>query len=231
MSRIEELMKTKKMVLIVSLPENSYEMAEAAWLAGADAIKVHINVFHRASQNNFGTLESEKKVFEKIIKNSPVPVGIVIGEETAVAETLVDDVKAMGFDFISLYAHYTPTVLATNRNGLGNFLAVNYTYSFEEINILSNSFVADILEMSIVQPEGYGERLNARDLAKYEYISKMSKIPTVVPTQRLVYPSDVESLAKCKINALMVGAISIGKTIDSLTGKVRDFKKAIEELS
>lgn len=85
MSRLLEKLKSSKMCLIASIPQNNYELAKAAWEAGADAIKVHINIWHRASGNSFGSLEENREVFEKILKDSPVPVGIVAGENAFVA--------------------------------------------------------------------------------------------------------------------------------------------------
>lgn len=229
MHRLLNKLNSNKMTLIASVPANDYELAKTAWEAGADAIKVHINVFHRASQNNFGSLESIRPVFERILRDSPVPVGIVAGEDTFLVESVVDEIVNMGFDFISLCGQFTPASLVM-REDISNFFAVNYTYNLEEINAISNSFVADILELSIADPSTYGERLNARDLARYEYIAKNSKVPTVVPTQRVVYPSDVKALHKCGVKAVMVGAISMGKTKESISETLRNFKKAIEEL-
>src|SRR5690606_35832267 len=189
MSRLLKTLKEKKFSLIASIPENDYELAKIAWEAGVDAIKVHINVFHRASQNTFGSLESMKEVFSRIINDSPVPVGIVAGEDAMQVEGILDDLVELGFDFISLHGCYTPANLV-KRNDITNFYAVDYSYSFDEIISVSKSFVADILELSICEPSTYGTRLNARDLVRYEKIAKNSNIPTVVPTQRLVKPSD-----------------------------------------
>lgn len=229
MSRLLEALKRNKFSLIASIPENNYEYAKIAWEAGVDAIKVHINVFHRASQNTFGSLESLKDEFARIIKDSPVPVGIVAGEDTMQVEELLDDLVKMGFDFISLHGHFTPPALV-KRSDVANFYAVDSSYSFDEINAVAHSFVADILELSICEGSTYGNRLNARDLARYERIAKNSPIPTVVPTQRLVKPEDVELLHKCGISAVMVGAISMGKTAESISNTLKEFRKAIKEL-
>lgn len=229
MSRLLKILKEKKFSLIASIPENDYELAKIAWEAGVDAIKVHINVFHRASQNSFGSLESQKELFKKIIEDSPVPVGIVAGEDADLVESILDEIVELGFDFISLHGVYTPASLV-KRNDIANFYAVDYTYSIQEIDAVSNSFVADILELSICDPSTYGTRLNARDLARYERIASKSKIPTVVPTQRVVKPSDVSLLYKCGISAVMVGAISMGKTKESISQTLKEFKKAIDEL-
>ena len=135
----------------------------------------------------------------------------------------------MGFDFISLYGHHTPASLAY-RKDITNFFAVNSTYTFDEINAVSNSSFADILEMSICLPETYGERLNAKDLVRYEYLSKHSAIPTVVPTQHLVLPTDVKALYKCGVKAVMVGAISMGKDIETISKTLKEFRKEIDKL-
>ena len=229
MSRLLGALKKNKFSLIASIPENKYELAKIAWEAGADAIKVHINVFHRASQNTFGTLGSLKTEFLKIIKDSPVPVGIVAGEDTVLVEEVLDEIIEMGFDFISLHGHYTPPAVVKSKE-IANFYAVDSSYTYDEIMAVANSFVADILELSICEGSTYGNRLNARDLARYERVAKASPIPTIVPTQRLVKPDDVELLYKCGISAVMVGAISMGKTAESISCTLSQFKKAIEEL-
>ena len=45
------------MDLVVSLPRNDVELATAAANAGANALKVHMNVAHRASGTHFGTYD------------------------------------------------------------------------------------------------------------------------------------------------------------------------------
>ncbi|MGD9604780.1 MAG: hypothetical protein AB7V00_01330 [Bacilli bacterium] len=230
MNKLLNKLNTKKMCLIASLPENSYELAKIAWEVGVDAIKVHINVsLHRASQNHFGSLEENREVFKRILADSPVPVGIVAGEQGFAAEAVVDEIVKMGFDFISLYGHHTPPTLVM-REDINNFLALNSSYSFEEMRIIANSFVADILELSIVAPENYGERLSARELAKYEYIAHLSSKPAVVPTQKVIYPADVVALYKTGVKAVMVGAISMGKEKETIRKTLTAFRNEIDKL-
>lgn len=229
MHRLLTTLKRKKFSLIASLPENSYEMAKIAWEAGADAIKVHINVFHRASQNTFGPLTEIRNTFERIIAESPVPVGIVAGEDPILVEDLLDDIVTMGFDFISLYGHFMPASLVERRD-ITTFFAVNSDYSLEEIRHLSQSFFGDILELSIIAPEHYGKRLSARDLAKYNYIATHAVAPTVVPTQKLVYPSDVKSLYRTGVSAVMVGAICYGRDPEKMRQVIKSFRSEIDRL-
>lgn len=229
MNRLLGKLKSSKMCLIASIPQNNYELAKAAWEAGADAIKVHINVWHRASGNSFGSLEENREIFEKILKDSPVPVGIVAGDNAFVAEKDIDEIIRMGFDFISLYGHHLPASLAV-RKDISKFFAVNNTYGFDEIKVVANSSFIDILEMSICDPETYGDRLSARDLARYEYISHMNDVPTVLPTQHVVLASDVNTLYQCGISAVMLGAISFGKTKESIYQTLKEFRKEIDNL-
>ena len=62
--RFVDLMTDRKFVLVVSLPSNNLGLAKAALEGGADAVKVHCNVWHRASGHTFGTYE-ENKAFLK----------------------------------------------------------------------------------------------------------------------------------------------------------------------
>lgn len=230
MNKLLNKLNSKKMCLIASLPQNSYELAKIAWESGADALKVHINIaLHRASQNHFGSLEDNKEVFSRILKDSPVPVGIVAGEETSSAERVMDDLVKMGFDFVSLYGHHTPASLVM-RDDINNFFAFNSEYSFEEMRYIANSFVADMLELSVVAPANYGERLSGRELAKYQYIASFSKTPTIVPTQKVILPSDVPALYKTGIKAVMVGAISMGKEPETISRTLKAFRNEIDKL-
>lgn len=229
MNRLLNKLKKSKMCLIASIPQNNYDLAKAAWESGADAIKVHINVWHRASGNSFGSLEENREVFEKILKDSPVPVGIVLGDNAFVAEDNVEEAIKMGFDFISLYGHHVPASLSY-RKDISCFFAINNTYSFDEIRAVAHSSFIDMIEMSICDPDSYGERLNGRDLARYEYISKISNVPTILPTQHVIYASDVKALYQCGVSAVMLGAISFGKDVETISKTLKEFRREIDNL-
>jgi hypothetical protein len=229
MSKILDIISYKKMALISSLPENNYELAKACWENGADVIKMHINVSHRASKNTFKSLEEEKDVLIKILNDSPIPVGIVAGQNTSVAENEIEEIIKMGFDFISLYGDHCPTSLIINKD-ITLMTAINYNYTLEEIKVIGNKDFGSILELSICHPDTYGERLNVHDLAKYSLYTNSVKVPTVVPTQRLILPNDVKLLHKIGVKYIMVGAISMGKTIDSISENTKKFATAIREL-
>lgn len=230
MNRLLTKLKDNKMCLIASLPENDYELAKIAWESGADAIKVHCNVFHNASNNDFGKLEKFEDEFLRIIKDSPIPVGIVPGESAEQAEEIISRLPEMGFDFISLYAHHTPASFYNRNLKLNNFLSVNSSYPFEEISNLLRNGYADMLELSVIDKEEYGTRLNARDLSKYQTIASMSDIPCIVPSQKMIYSEDIKVLAKTGIKAVMIGAVVYGKDSEKIRRILTDFRKEIDKL-
>jgi hypothetical protein len=226
---LNKLKTTRKMGLIVSLPWDSYDLAKKVWEAGADAIKVHINVYHGASQHQFGSLEDNRAEFEKILKESPVPVGIVPGQNTMVCEQQIDNVVAMGFDFISLYCHHMPASLVA-RHDISKFFSVDPSYSLEEIKMIAQSPLSDMLEMGFTTNESPENRLNARDIQWYREICSVAKCPTILPTQHMVYPSDVKLLHEIGVSAIMIGAIVTTNDVDKIVEKTKEFRKAIDEL-
>ncbi|MDD4069782.1 MAG: hypothetical protein PHF05_04930 [Candidatus Izemoplasmatales bacterium] len=229
MNRLLKKMQESKMTLIASLPRNDYNLAKLAWESGADAIKVHANVFHNASQNDFGSLADFKAEFLKILKDSPVPVGLVPGGSAESSEEVMDEIVEMGFDFLSLYAHHTPATFYYDLR-INNFLSVNSSYSYQEISELTNNGYADMLELSIIDKEEYGTRLNARDLSKYQTIASLSDIPCVVPSQKFMKSKDVPLLYQTGVKAVMLGAVVFGKDASNLESALKAFRKEIDQL-
>ena len=229
MEKLIDKLKRKKMCLIVSLPWNSYELAKQVWEAGADDIKVHINAFHQASGHQFGSLEDNREEFEKILKESPVPVGIVPGQNTNVCEAQIDKLVEMGFDFISLYNHHMPASLI-DRKDISKFFGVAPDYSQAEIEYIAESPLTEMLEMSFLSVESPDERLNSRDIQRYRRVCEVAKCPTILPTQHYVKEEDIPLLHKIGVNAIMIGAIVTSNDKKMVVEKTKAFRKAIDQL-
>ena len=88
----------------------------------------------------------------------------------------------------------------------------------------------DILEVAIIHPDGYGQPLNAQDIAIYKSVSFKTNLPMVVPTQRKILPYDLAQLQDAGISAVMIGAIVTGKNIESLKKSVNAFREGIDKL-
>ncbi|GIP62864.1 hypothetical protein J32TS6_14190 [Virgibacillus pantothenticus] len=218
----------QKMTLISSLPKNDCKLAEAAWENGADAIKVHINVSHRASGTMFHSFDEEKETLLQIVDESPVPVGIVLGADNH--SVLKDYPKIMDhpFDFISLYIHHTPPRLLMNHKHT-TMLACDYSYQISEMEYIKDLH-PQLLEASIVSPELYGEPLNSRDLLQYRRLVKTAELPVIVPSQKKIQVGDITSLAAVGVKGIMVGAVVTGDTEETIKESMTLFRAEIDKL-
>lgn len=200
--------------LIVSLPVNSPALARAAAEAGADALKVHINVRHEASGTVFGSLAEERENLERILA-AGLPTGIVPGAAGSLpSREDMRGLEAMGVDFFDLYDHDMPLWLA-RWQGMTRAVAISHATPLEAISDLA-SVGFEMLEAAIIPHEGYGQPLTVADVMAYRNVRRATKLPIIVPTQRAIQPDDVPALLAIGINAIMIGAIVTGKEPESL---------------
>ena len=220
-----QMLESRRMTLIMSLPANDVDFAKAALDAGADVLKIHINLNHHASSNHFGTLEEERERIEKIIEvKGNVPLGIVPGQDVQDVEAVLPQLESMGFDFVSLYAHHAP--LGLKSRPFKRMIAFDYSYDLEDLKYLE----ADVFEASIMDPDTYGKRLSEVDVMRYRKARANTQRPIVIPTQRYVLPDEVKIFDQIGINGLMLGAVVTGKTAKGIYETVKAFKTAIGEL-
>ncbi len=223
------------MELIVSLPGNELELALAAKRGGTDAVKVHMNALHRASGLSFGAYAEEAPHIHQIIAESGLIVGLMPGQEELPS---ADELRALihdGLDFIDIYAHHLPASYL--ELGLHTRLipAIDHTWSADETAALSRlqcdgKAVVSMLEASIVPPDYYGTRLNARDLVAYADTVMRSAVPILVPTQKFIVPEDIPALSDAGIAALMIGVIVTGPTPGGIEKVTASFRNAIDGL-
>ncbi|MFO7173027.1 MAG: hypothetical protein DIU70_008705 [Bacillota bacterium] len=213
--------------LLVSLPDNDPELARAALEAGAEALKVHINVHHRASGTQFGSLDQEWERLEAILAVARGrPVGLVAGGHPQVRAAEVAAAVQMGFTTISMYAHHLPAAWKAIP-GARFMVAPDHTYTDAEIAALGR-LGADLIEASIIPPDGYGQPLTYRDLAAYQRIVAAVPQPVVIPSQRYLVPEDVPALVGTGARALMLGAVVTGRTPDGVYRATAAFRKAVD---
>lgn len=223
-----EKMKSGKLNLVVSCPVNDYDFVKAAWEHGADAVKIHLNVHHHASGTDFKSMKEELDFVQRIFKDSPVPVGVVVGGSPEIVRQDFANVLAQPFDFLSLYLHDAVGEVL-NQSKITKMFACNHTYSMDEIRTFE-ALGAEVLEVSIVDPDLYGTPLTMRDLLKYKMINDAVSIPTLLPTQKKIIPSDVALLHEVGFNAIMVGAVVTGKDITTFGANIQAFRDAIDAL-
>lgn len=228
MKKLIELLKKNKMTLIVSLPENSLELALAAVEGGADALKVHCGIKHQASGVEFGTLDEEKGKLLAIIHGVNIPVGLVPGFESPPSEKEMDEIIEMGFDYFDMYVDKMPEYMFKQKD-ITKIGAVNGKYPVDEAISLPSKGL-DAIEASIIPHLGYGQSLTIGDLQVYITLATALSVPIIVPTQRKITPEELPILSDTGIKSIMIGAIVTGKTPDSILKATREFRTAIDSL-
>lgn len=223
-AKLKKLLCSEKMSVIVSLPENRMDLAQAAIDAGADALKFHINVSHRASGNEFKDAEYYTEMFKEVRRTFTGPIGIVIGDEIEkVLGANTKQLKELGFNYYSLYAKDIGSKMLL-QDDLECTVAVDDKFCHEWIKGIE-SFNIQAVELSIVNKEDYGKPLNFEDLISYKSYRENTKLPLVVPSQKKLVPEDLIILREIGINAVMLGAVTIGHTIESIFETVSRFTK------
>ena len=230
--KFKELIEGNKFSLVVSLPSNNLELAEAALDGGAQAVKVHCNAWHRASGHTFGTYAENREFLEQLIALCrDVPVGLVPGGEDAFItpeERL--ELENMGLGFFSSYSQHLPCHMMESKV-LTKMVAIDYTYTENTLDAVQSSDL-DVLECSVQPGENYGTDLNYADILRYSDIVTKSGKPCLIPTQRKIKPCEVRHLYEAGCKAVMIGAIVMGKEPDAkqLQAVTAAFREAIDAL-
>ena len=224
---LSDLLKKQKMTLIMSMPVNDADVLRAALDNGADVVKVHVNLLHRASGNTFGTLDENRDLLEKMLDMAQCPMGIVLGADAETVRREAEKIGAYDFSFISLYGHHASCNVLNAPQEL--MAACDNTYALDEVRAFE-TMGAKVLEASIMPGSEYGMPLSFRDLCRYRALVQATNLPVVVPTQRAVLPEEVAALQQTGVKGLMIGAVVTGETAVSVGKSVAAFRKAIDRL-
>lgn len=228
----KEMITGNRFSLVVSLPSNDLAMAEAALRGGAQAVKVHCNVWHRASGHTFGTFAENRAFLKDLIALcGDVPVGLVPGgEEAFITEEERLELEEMGLGFFSAYTRHIPCHMLDSKK-LVRMAAIDYTYDQGTLDAVRRSSI-DVLECSVQPGERYGQALNYEDLLRYSDIVEKTGKPCLIPTQKKIRPDEVRRLYQAGCKAVMIGAVVMGREPDA--GEVQKaaaaFRESIEAL-
>ncbi|WP_256760988.1 hypothetical protein [Cohnella sp. WQ 127256] len=230
MARLQRCLAEKNLSLIISLPANDIGLAKAALEEGADGLKVHYNVGHRASGNHFGQLDEYVATFNSIREQFDGPLGVVpTGSIEEARREDIERLAPMGFDFYSIYAHHLPSFML-HGTGLEKTFAINDQY---DLSLLPSArhYGFTALEASVVPGSEYGTPLSFADVLKYRYLVEQAQMPVLIPSQRKLVPDDIRVLSDTGIKAILLGAIVVGKEEEQLRRAVAEFRNAIDRLS
>lgn len=212
-------------LLLVSLPRNDSELARAAIDGGADLLKVHVNVQHRASGTDFGTLAEEMEALAAIL-DLGTPTGLVPGEEAMVNQEEVPQLRR--FAFLDAYLTHLPLYLYAA--GVPVVPAIPHDYPPEALPFLRR-LPGEWAEASLVHPEGYGRAPTAGDLVALERAGELSGRRLIVPTQRRLHPQDLGRYFELPaVWAVMIGAIVTGVGAAGIEQATRAFRQSLDRL-
>ncbi|MBH0333222.1 hypothetical protein ABH14_26440 [Brevibacillus brevis] len=227
MNRFRQALEEKPFLLMVSLPQNDETLARAAMEEGADGLKMHINVYHRASGNRFGPLAEYTDFLQTIRSQFAGPIGIVPGG--SMEELNPEEIKqfdSLGIDFISIYGHHLPASLL-KIEGVASTFAIDDQFDLSRLEAVKH-FSMTALEASIIPGSEYGTRLTFADLLTYRSIVEKAGIPIIVPTQRKIVAEDIEALRDTGVRVLLAGAMAIGRTEDEMRLSIHALRNAID---
>jgi hypothetical protein len=215
MGKLSSLLSKEPLTLIVRLPENSAEMAEAARSGGAHAVAMSID-----------PSQKDKKDVISIIKSLDIPVGITL-ENNIGAQELAGLVK-LGVDFVDLPlagARENPV----KGPGFDRILALGPDYNAIDLTRLSEGSCAG-LDAAVILEEEWGRELTVGDLQQYITIAMSTMLPVIVPAQKAIRISEVPIIWDTGAKGIMIGGNVTGDDPVSLKAVTAEFRAAIESL-
>jgi hypothetical protein len=227
------------MLLIVSLPRNDLDLARAAAEAGADFVKVHMNVEHRASGTRFGTFAEEADTVRRILAGIDKPVGLMPGADPTALPSNEElaQLNSEGLAFVDIYTHHMPLRFLDLPRELRIVVAFSHFDGFVEPMFFQTHLtwpVGDgpnriwMAEASICDPADYGKPFTWHDMRRIRIMQEYVDVPLIVPTQKAITPHDAAWLARDGAGGLMIGAIVTGTTVDSISLATAEFRRAID---
>ena len=202
MSKLLKMLKEKPLTLIVHLPENKLELAQAAEAAGAEALMI-----------DQGYDE------EKVLQAVKIPVGLNAGE---LKET------ELKFDFINFPAEALGEFGKLKK--IARIASLNENYTLDKLMQVNEKEI-DAVDAAIIPLHQFGKELVVGDLQNYIAITLSSaKLPVIIPTQRNIKPSEVAIIWDTGVKGLMLTRVVLGETARSVGKAVKEYRIAIDDL-
>jgi len=219
----------RRFLVFASLPGNKVDLAMAAWRGGADGLKVHINVAHRASGVVFAGWDEEKERIAAIRSAVPIPVGIMAGADPEKVRSDMPHLAGEGFAFIDAYAHHLPAELIVDPPA-PLMVALDDRAGPEEAEAYSAMPHVAWLEASVIDPAEYARPLTVADLGRYRRIVRRSQRPVIVPAQKRLVPQDLHALAEVGVAGVLLGAVVFGDDPSRIESVVQQFKVEAQKI-
>lgn len=214
MPKLVNLLNKNKLTLIVELPENSLELAEAAVRGGADALQL--------------TVDGDARGAGKILDQIKVPIGLNLGPKAAANQKKIEELSKAGADYLSAdlreFSDFTAKAKKVTR-----VLALNDHFSYDELIEISR-LGADVIDAAIVPLSGEGKEMVVGDLQNYISIVLSAGVPVIIPTQRAIRTSEVAIIADTGAKGLLLTPVVTGTSAEHLEKNIAEYRLAVDEL-
>lgn len=202
MSKLLKMLKEKPLTLIVHLPENRLELAQAAEAAGAEALLI---------DQGFDE--------EKVIQGVKIPVGV------NAADKLSGENK---YDFVIFPVGALGEFSKLKKTA--RIASLDESYTLDKLMQVNEKEI-DAVDAAIIPLHQFGKELVVGDLQNYIAITLSSaKLPVIIPTQRNIKPSEVAIIWDTGVKGLMLTRVVLGETAKSLEKAVKEYRIAIDDL-
>lgn len=225
-SRFYAALTAGRFPIAVSLARHDMALAEAAREAGVDAIKLHLNAYHRASGTTFGSFAQERAFFEEVATLG-LPLLVMAGQETVPTREEMDILAEMGVEGFNVYfSHLQPHLLEAKMRPMPAMADTSSDTDLERMNDLPGA----VIEASITRFTDYGKPVEQADLAAFGSIVERSRVPVIAPSQKRFTAQDVPALRASGVAGLLLGVVVTGDTPQEMRaalGPIVEAKRAL----
>lgn len=221
-TKLTKALRGGEFPVIVSLARHDLDLAKAAIGAGAFAIKVHLNAYHRATGTTFGSFVEERPFFEKLAALG-VPLLVMAGQEKVPSAQEMDALADLGFEGFNIYfSDMQPHLLQSKLRPMPALGEKSTDEDLAKIIAIPGA----MMEASIASFADYGKSLNEKDLARYKEITAKAGIPVIAPSQKRFVADDIPKLKAAGIAAPLLGVVVTGSTPESMEAAVSPIVKS-----
>ncbi|MEX2535062.1 MAG: hypothetical protein WD273_05620 [Trueperaceae bacterium] len=214
--------------LCVSLVRNDLELAMAVEDAGADAIKLHINLDHPYARVRLGSFEEEAESLAAIVSTLKIPVGLVPRGAGGTTVEEIETYAEVGFDFVDLYSSFMSASLLAVP-GIRKWAAPRVDYTPPMLEELSNLSGVDVIEAAFLPVQEFGSPLNVDDLVRLRVALNAigGRKPLVLPTDRQLTEPDLPILLSCGVTNFLIGYAVTGNDLQGVVEATKRFRRPL----
>jgi hypothetical protein len=191
-SRVQQAIRNGKPILLVELPGNSMELAQAAASGGADSVIAQLNNEHPVTHTYTGGLELELNQLRDFVNTLSIPVGVHVGAQARMTRDEWTKVLELKPDFLTASVVVIPPYLLKEQS-TAKILYVPTGLPLDHYRSLGSfeSLMALSFEaMSQTQPDPQ-VRFNALDVVNLDAVVRLSPVPVLFRASQDMEPEDV----------------------------------------